>query len=95
MGVRNATIRKLGAADLTTNVLTMTLTGIAADSSLVGGTNPHPTRRVGSVVALFSGALVGAALVLHQGLVWPLAIACGFAVTGAVAFLLQPDADSS
>jgi uncharacterized membrane protein YoaK (UPF0700 family) len=31
MGVRNATVRKLKVADLTTTVLTMTLTGLAAD----------------------------------------------------------------
>jgi uncharacterized membrane protein YoaK (UPF0700 family) len=87
MGIRNATVRRLGAADLTTTVLTLTLTGIAADSSFAGGSNPHPTRRIGSVVAMFSGALLGAVLVLHQGLVWPLAIACAAAVLAVVAFL--------
>jgi uncharacterized membrane protein YoaK (UPF0700 family) len=91
MGIRNATVRKLGAADLTTTVLTMTLTGIAADSSFAGGPNPHLTRRVGSVVAMFAGALVGAVLVLHQGLVWPLAIACAIAVLAVVSFLSQAD----
>jgi uncharacterized membrane protein YoaK (UPF0700 family) len=95
MGLRNSTVRRLGAADLTTTVLTLTLTGLAADSSLAGGANPRPTRRVGSVVALFSGALIGAVLVLHHGLVWPLAIACGFAVLGTVAFLVPTDADAS
>jgi uncharacterized membrane protein YoaK (UPF0700 family) len=95
MGVRNATVRRLGVADLTTTVLTLTLTGIAADSSLAGGSNPRPVRRVGSVVAMFSGALVGAVLVLHQGLVWPLAIACGLAVLAIGAFSLQPDATPS
>ena len=34
MGVRNATVRGLGVPDLTTTVLTMTLTGLAADSQL-------------------------------------------------------------
>ena len=92
MGVRNATVRRLGAADLTTTVLTLTLTGLAADSSFAGGTNPRPVRRVGSVVAMFTGALVGAVLVLHHGLVWPLAIACGLAVIAGVSFLVQPDA---
>jgi uncharacterized membrane protein YoaK (UPF0700 family) len=91
MGVRNATVRRLGAADLTTTVLTLTLTGLAADSSLARGSNPRPVRRVGSVVAMFSGALVGAVLVLHHGLVWPLAIACGFAVIAVGASLLQVD----
>ena len=40
MGVRNAVVRKLGERDLTTTVLTLTITGIAADSSLAGGANP-------------------------------------------------------
>lgn len=91
MGVRNATVRRLGAADLTTTVLTLTLTGLAADSSFAGGSNPRPLRRVGSVVAMFAGALIGAELVLHHGLVWPLAIACGFAVIAVVSFHLQAD----
>ena len=34
MGVRNTTVRRLGAADLTTTVLTLPLAGLAADSSL-------------------------------------------------------------
>lgn len=41
MGLRNATVRKLGVPDLTTTVLTMTLTGLAADSRAGGG---HGTR---------------------------------------------------
>jgi uncharacterized membrane protein YoaK (UPF0700 family) len=95
MGVRNATVRRLGAADLTTTVLTLTLTGLAADSSFAGGANPRPVRRIGSVVAMFSGALVGAVLVLHQGLVWPLAIACGLALIAVGSFLVQPEATES
>jgi uncharacterized membrane protein YoaK (UPF0700 family) len=94
MGVRNATVRRVGVADLTTTVLTLTLTGLAADSSFAGGTNPRPVRRIGSVVAMFAGALIGAVLVLHQGLVWPLAIACALTLIAGGAFLLQPDATS-
>ena len=37
MGARNAAVRKLAIPDLTTTVLTLTLTGIAADSSLAKG----------------------------------------------------------
>jgi len=36
MGMRNATVRRLGVTDLTTTVLTMTLTGLGADSRLAG-----------------------------------------------------------
>src|SRR6267378_2444434 len=37
MGLQNATARRLGVPDLTTTVLTLTLTGLAADSTLAGG----------------------------------------------------------
>ena len=40
MGIRNASVRKLGVPDLTTTVLTLTLTGLAAESTLAGGANP-------------------------------------------------------
>jgi uncharacterized membrane protein YoaK (UPF0700 family) len=41
MGFRNATLRRVAMPDLTTTVLTLTITGLAADSSLAGGTNPR------------------------------------------------------
>jgi uncharacterized membrane protein YoaK (UPF0700 family) len=74
MGVRNATIRRLAVPDVTTTVLTMTLTGLAADSSLAGGNNPKVGRRATAVAAMLIGALGGAALFLHQRATWPLAI---------------------
>jgi uncharacterized membrane protein YoaK (UPF0700 family) len=63
MGMRNAAVRKLGVADLTTTVLTLTITGLAADSSLAGGSNSRWQRRLGSIVAMFAGAAVGALLI--------------------------------
>jgi uncharacterized membrane protein YoaK (UPF0700 family) len=36
MGLRNAIVRKLAVPDMTTTVLTLTITGLAADSSLAG-----------------------------------------------------------
>jgi uncharacterized membrane protein YoaK (UPF0700 family) len=74
MGLRNGTVRKLAVPDMTTTVLTLTLTGLASDSSLAGGTNPRVRRRVSAVVAMLVGALVGAWLVLHHGLGWPLLV---------------------
>jgi len=73
MGLRNATVRQLAVPDLTTTVLTLTLTGIAADSSLAGGKNPRIWRRVGSVVTMFVGAIVGA-LLLKFGMALPLIV---------------------
>jgi uncharacterized membrane protein YoaK (UPF0700 family) len=63
MGLRNAVVRKMAIPDLTTTVLTLTVTGIAADSSLAGGVNPRWQRRVAAVAAMLLGAAVGAAMV--------------------------------
>ena len=46
MGLRNADVRKLAVPDMTTTVLTLTVTGLAADSALAGGTSPGWKRRV-------------------------------------------------
>ena len=66
IGVRNATVRKLAVPDLTTTVLTLTLSGLAADSSFAGGSNPLWQRRIGSVAAMFAGAASGALLLRHS-----------------------------
>jgi len=75
MGIQNATARKLAVPDLTTTVLTLTITGVAADSAIAGGTGSAAGRRLVSVAAMLVGALAGAALVLHVDIVAPLAIA--------------------
>jgi uncharacterized membrane protein YoaK (UPF0700 family) len=79
MGVRNATARRIGIPDLTTTVLTMTLTGLAADSRVVGGTGEGSVRRVAAVLAMLTGALAGA-LLLKTSLVLPLLAAAGLAL---------------
>jgi hypothetical protein len=75
MGTQNATARLLAVPDLTTTVLTLTITGIAADSALVGGTGSKAGRRLVSVTAMLVGALAGALFVVHAQIVYPLAIA--------------------
>ena len=77
MGVQNATARKLAVPDLTTTVLTMTLTGVAADSTLAGGRGSKLARRALSVAAMLLGALIGGALVLKVDNPTPLALATG------------------
>src|SRR2546423_1416857 len=79
MGVRNATVRRIGVPDLTTTVLTMTLTGLAADSPVAGGSGKGSVRRVAAVLAMLSGALAGA-LLLKTSLVLPLVAASGLAL---------------
>src|SRR5262249_5915864 len=66
MGTRNAAVRKLAIPDLTTTVLTLTVTGIGADSSLAKGDNPRLPRRVGSVLAIFFGAAFGAVVIRYS-----------------------------
>ncbi|MFF3576059.1 YoaK family protein [Streptomyces mirabilis] len=75
MGQQNAVARRLGVPDLTTTVLTLTLTGLAADSAPAGGTAPRPGRRILSVLAMFLGALAGAVLLLHAELAVTLGLA--------------------
>jgi uncharacterized membrane protein YoaK (UPF0700 family) len=86
VGLRNAAVRRLRVPDMTTTVLTTTLTGLASDSSLAGGTNPNASNRITSVVSQFGGALVGALLVLHVGAAWSLGVAAAIVVCAAAFF---------
>jgi len=76
LGVQNAVARKLGVPDLTTTVLTMTLTGVGADLRAVRrGTGPEGAgkqaardtlaRRLLAVATMVVGAVAGALLALH------------------------------
>jgi len=83
MGIRNAIVRKLAVPDLTTTVLTLTLTGIAADTSAGGLAKlGSSARRLFAVAAMLLGAFAGALLEKHS-LGLPLAVAAG---AGAVSF---------
>jgi uncharacterized membrane protein YoaK (UPF0700 family) len=87
MGLRNALVRKLAVTDMTTTVLTLTLTGIAADSSLAGGSNPRLARRLASVAAMLLGAATGAVL-LRTASSWPV-VAAGLIEATAVLLLVR------
>jgi uncharacterized membrane protein YoaK (UPF0700 family) len=65
MGLQNATARTLSVPDLTTTVLTLTITGVAADSTPAGGRNSKIGRRAVSVASMFTGGLVGTLFVTH------------------------------
>jgi uncharacterized membrane protein YoaK (UPF0700 family) len=84
MGMRNAMVRKLAMADLTTTVLTLTITGLAADSGLAGGDNPRWQRRCAAVGAMLAGAAIGAVL-LRRSATLTLGIAA--AITGTCALV--------
>jgi uncharacterized membrane protein YoaK (UPF0700 family) len=78
MGTQNAVVRRLKVADLTTTVLTMTLTGIAAD--LRSEPRPVVVRRLLAVVTMLGGAVIGALLVIHVSMTAALALALGLLV---------------
>jgi uncharacterized membrane protein YoaK (UPF0700 family) len=73
LGMQNAAARELAVPDATTTVLTMTLTGFAAD--LRNRDWRVLLRRLLAVAAMLLGALVGALLVLRAGAAWALALA--------------------
>lgn len=92
LGMQNACVRRLAVPDATTTVLTMTLTGIAAD--LRNGNWIVVLRRVLSVVAMLLGALLGAVVVLHVNPQLALFIAAALtaAVTAGTSFALRQPA---
>jgi uncharacterized membrane protein YoaK (UPF0700 family) len=75
MGNQNAAARRLAVPDLTTTVLTLTITGTAADSAIAGGKGSQAGRRFIAVAAMLVGGLIGAALVIHVRIVYPLVFA--------------------
>jgi uncharacterized membrane protein YoaK (UPF0700 family) len=85
MGLQNATARRLGVPDLSTTVLTLTLTGLAADSALAGSRNSHPGRRLLATATMFLGAAVGALLVFNVGVFAALALALALLVLNGIA----------
>jgi uncharacterized membrane protein YoaK (UPF0700 family) len=85
MGLQNATARRLGVPDLTTTVLTLTLTGIAADSPLAGGANPNPGRRLLATATMFLGAGIGAFLIFHVNVSSVLALGLALLLLNGIA----------
>lgn len=85
MGLQNAVARKLAVPDLTTTVLTLTITGIAADQTVEGGEGPKVGRRSVAILSMFIGGLIGAVLVLHVAIYYPLLVALAATVIIVVA----------
>lgn len=94
MGVQNATAQRLAVPEITTTVLTRTLTGLASESRLAGGPGAKAGRRVLVIVAMLLGALTGALLVLHVTIAAALALAGAIALAVALAIHLLARADA-
>jgi uncharacterized membrane protein YoaK (UPF0700 family) len=89
MGIRNATVRRIGVPDLTTTVLTLTLTGLASDLRHLRANPSAPSRRLLAVAAMLCGALAGA-LLLRTGAAWVLALAAALATVTGARYLTHP-----
>lgn len=84
MGVRNTIVRRLGVPELTTTVVTVAVTGLAADSPMGWASGGHLERRSAAVLALLGGALTGA-LLLKESLVLPLMLAAALTLATGLA----------
>src|SRR6476660_6921207 len=71
MGGQNAVVRRLGVPDLTTTVLTLTVTGLVADTT----SRSVRARRLVSVLAMLGGARMGGVLFRWVALAAPLWLA--------------------
>lgn len=93
LGVQNAVARRLAVPDLTTTVLTMTLTGVGADlRALTRGTDAGRRAaratlglRLLAVASMVAGAAAGALLALHVSPVSALALAVALLAVVAAA----------
>jgi len=95
MGIQNATARGLAVPDLTTTVLTMTITGIAADTHAAGGTGSRAGRRLISIAAMLGGAVAGGVLILRGQVTASLVIAVILLAVVAAGTRLAPAALTS
>jgi uncharacterized membrane protein YoaK (UPF0700 family) len=85
MGIRNVAVRKLAIPDLTTTVLTLTITGLASESILAGGSNQRLGRGSAAILAMGGGAAMGARM-LAFSMALPLCV--GGITVGTCAFAM-------
>jgi uncharacterized membrane protein YoaK (UPF0700 family) len=91
MGVQNAVARKLAVPDMTTTVLTMTLTGLGADlrAEIRGGAGWTAARaalgrRLLAIATMLAGAVAGASLVLRVSALSGLGLATALLAVAAL-----------
>jgi uncharacterized membrane protein YoaK (UPF0700 family) len=75
MGLQAALVRSFGLLDFATNLMTLTLVALVAESKPAGGKGLRWHRRLGSILLFSSFACVGAAVSLKgRGPIWPLVL---------------------
>lgn len=85
MGVQNNAAQRLNVPDMTTTVLTKTLTGLAGEGRLAGGGGARPGRRLIAVGAMLAGAVAGGLLTLNVSVAAALALALAVVLLVAAA----------
>jgi uncharacterized membrane protein YoaK (UPF0700 family) len=85
MGVQNAAAQRLAVPELTTTVLTRTLTGLASEAALVDGPGSKLGRRAVAIAAMLLGALAGGLLALKVSVASDLAVAAGVVLAVSLA----------
>lgn len=85
MGLRNSAIRRLAVPDITTTVLTSTITGLGTDSWLLAASRRRLMRRIAAITAMLAGAVSGALLV-RESLTLPFVLVAALTALIAAAF---------
>ncbi|MCC9195411.1 YoaK family protein [Arthrobacter sp. zg-Y820] len=94
MGVQAATAKRLKVAEITTVVVTSTITGLASDSKLAGGDSRFWQRRALAVALILAGAVAGAAA-LKVGLWLGLAVSAAISIAVAAAGYVRHHRESA
>ncbi|WP_245985249.1 YoaK family protein [Streptomyces tateyamensis] len=94
MGVQNAMVAVVAVPDLTTTVVTRTITAAFADTGRTGRLEQRAGRRLLSVLTLAAGALVGATLVLHASQGAALGVPAALALVAGLAAVRPARADA-
>jgi uncharacterized membrane protein YoaK (UPF0700 family) len=87
MGMQNAAARHLAVPGLTTTVVTTALTGFMVDLPALGISGSTQRRAAWAVIALFSGAAVGAFLMINARFVPPFVTAATVLAVVVIAYI--------
>ena len=95
MGIRIAWFHRLHVPDITGSVVTVTLTGLITDSPIGGAKPVRPLRRAAAVVSIFTGAAIGAAVLLSFSIAWAIVVAALSAPVVALVHASHPGSKRS
>lgn len=86
MGLQNAVAWHISVPGLTTTVVTSAMTGLMAQVAALGISGPAQRRAAAAIIALFSGAALGAAVLLYAPAVPPFLTVAVLGIVVALAF---------